>query len=268
MPKPDAAAWWRIANDFEDAWEFPNCIGAIDGKHVQIQCPPRSGSLYHNFKGFFSIVLMAVVDANYRFICVDIGDLGSNSDGGIFSNSKFGKAFLEHKLDIPSGRTLPGMTPAYRIPLVLIGDEAFPSRPDLLRPYPGRKDFKLTPQQEEYNARLSRARRIVENAFGIMTQRFRIYQRRIQLFPPTAVKIVQATVVLHNFLTDVDLELHDLYKHLDRNPHLNTQQKCGNRHLGLVDMPNMRGEHPGHEALRVRHAFTAFFNSRIGQLPF
>ena len=58
---------------FEKCWQFPNCLGGLDGKHVKIYPLANSGSLYHNFKGGFSVVLMALVDANLEFIYVDAG---------------------------------------------------------------------------------------------------------------------------------------------------------------------------------------------------
>ena len=83
------------------------------------------------------------------------------------------------------------------MPHVIVGDKAFPLKTCLLRPYPGKN---LTGDQVIFNYRLSRARRIVENAFGILLTRFRVYQRRIQLSPGHTQSMIQATIVLHNYL--------------------------------------------------------------------
>ena len=72
-----------------------------------ITAPWNSGSLYFNYKGTFSLVLMALVDADYKFIYVDIGDYGSNADGAVFKNSLFGQAFVNGQLDIPPPKPLP-----------------------------------------------------------------------------------------------------------------------------------------------------------------
>ena len=74
-------------------WNFPLCIGAIDGKHIAIECPSDTGSLYYNYKGFFNVVLMAVCDAHYVFSLMNVGDFGSNNNSGVLENSAMGKAF-------------------------------------------------------------------------------------------------------------------------------------------------------------------------------
>ncbi len=63
MPSSDEE-WGAIAHEFNEKWNFANCIGAMDGKHVQIQAQANSSSYYFNSKGSFSIVLLAVVDAD------------------------------------------------------------------------------------------------------------------------------------------------------------------------------------------------------------
>ena len=158
--------WRQVAEEFEGKWNFPSCVGAMDGKHVPIQCPPRAGSMYFNYKKFHSIVLLAVVNANYEFILVDVGDYGRMSDGSIFSSSYLGNAINTGTLSLPPPRTL-GSSPV-KFPYVFIGDDAFPLKPCLLKPYPGPA---ISLRERIANYCLSRARRVVENTFGIAAAR-------------------------------------------------------------------------------------------------
>ena len=82
--------WIKVANEFYQRTNFPNVIGAIDGKRIRIKQPHDSGSLCFNYKKFFSMVLMAWVDSDYKFVFVDIGSYGSSSDSNIFKNSNMG----------------------------------------------------------------------------------------------------------------------------------------------------------------------------------
>lgn len=96
MKEPKKQDWENIAESFENIWHFKNCLGAIDGKYVAIKCPPHSGSKFYNYKKYYSIVLLAVVDAHKRFIIIDVGSLGRFSDGGIFNDSVFGKRLINN----------------------------------------------------------------------------------------------------------------------------------------------------------------------------
>jgi hypothetical protein len=81
--------WIDIAKGFGSRWNFPNCLGAVDGKHVAIISPPGGGSFFYSYKGFHSLVLMGIANANYEFIPVDFGTNGHISDGGVIENTNF-----------------------------------------------------------------------------------------------------------------------------------------------------------------------------------
>lgn len=187
--------WVEIADQFESKWNFGNCLGAIVGKHVVMQAPARSGSYYYNYKKTHSIVLMGVVNSNYEFILVDIGDAGRQSDGGVFTACHIGRALEEQKLNIPKPRSLKGTSKEF--PFVFVGDEAFPLKEYLIKPY-ARSSIQMKEQIANY--RISRARRQVENVFGICASRFRIFRRPIIANVETVTSVTKAVVALHNFL--------------------------------------------------------------------
>ncbi|XP_054720872.1 uncharacterized protein LOC129230496 [Uloborus diversus] len=203
--------WLKISEEFFMQWNFPNCIGALDGKHIKIAPPPNSGSTYWNYKHFNSIVLLALIDANMKFLFVDVGTNGRISDGGVYNKCTLKKYIEGHKLNIPAGQFLPSTNvPA---PFVIVADDAFPFEENILKPYKG------TPLTEEmiiFNYRLSRARRVTENAFGILANRFRVSQSEILTLPVKAISIVMAACSLHNFLRSRCLELYSPLPSLDR----------------------------------------------------
>lgn len=78
---PDSELAWKVvAHDYMERWNFPNCLGSMDGKHCLIDPPLQSGSTYFNYKETFSIVLLGLMDAQLRFIFVDVGTNGRVSD--------------------------------------------------------------------------------------------------------------------------------------------------------------------------------------------
>jgi len=65
--------------------EFPNVFGCIDGKHIRIKCPAKAGPLFYNCKHFFPVVLQGVSHSESRFIFIDIGAYGKQTDGDTYS---------------------------------------------------------------------------------------------------------------------------------------------------------------------------------------
>ena len=160
--------WKKISKEFEEIWQFPHVIGAIDGKHIRIKALHRSGTNYHNYKGYFSLQLLAICDAKYKFIFADVGQYGSNNDCAVLSNSNIGKKVDQGTLHIPPDEKIPGID--VEMPYYLLGDEIFPLEPWLMQPYPGNQP---EPGQV-YNYRHSRSRLPIENSFGILVARWRI----------------------------------------------------------------------------------------------
>lgn len=202
IPEVQEEDWLVIANGFYTKANFPNCLGAIDGKHIRIIKPEHTGSLYYNYKNYFSIVLLAICDSNYGFTFIDVGSYGKASDSQIFKNSNFYRSLQEQRLNIPN--PLPITSNGPPVPFVFIGDdsdEAFGVSNFIQRPYAGKY---LNEKKRIFNYRLSRARRYIECSFGIMANKWRILHRPINVQIPFAEDIVRACCVLHNLLRKTD----------------------------------------------------------------
>lgn len=152
---PKTQEWLSIYKNYEDTWNFPHCLGSVDGKHIQLPAPIGSGSEYYNYKSPFSVVLMAVVDANYNFIHADVGCQGRISVAEVFRNTYF-KLLDEKKSELPSPTILNGREKP--IPYVFVADEAFLLKENILKPYPGTHEKNSI--KRTFNYRFSRARRV------------------------------------------------------------------------------------------------------------
>lgn len=191
--------WSKIADDYWTKWNFPNCIGSLDGKHIAIRCPRNSGSLNFNYKHTFSVVLMALTDANYKFTYIDVGCKGRISDGGVYNRSSLHHAIENNQLNIPAPRCLPGST--VQTPFVILADDAFALKPYIMKPF----NFRGQNHAEHvFNYRLSRGRRMVESTFGIMASRFRLLRTTIELSEENVKLCVLAICALHNWLMCID----------------------------------------------------------------
>ncbi|PNF41830.1 hypothetical protein B7P43_G16689, partial [Cryptotermes secundus] len=192
MPVPNAECIKKVAKDYFEKWNFLNCLHSINGKHIRLKCPAKSGSMFFNYK-----VLLAIVDAIYRFLMVDVEAYEKDSDAGVFSNSAIHQNIRNGSLPLSKDKQLPNFE--QNSPFVFIGDEAFPLRTYLLRPYPRRR-VQNNVAASYFNYRLSRARMTVECAFGISSAKLSILLKSIE----TSVHIVKAICLLHNAIIDME----------------------------------------------------------------
>uniref|UniRef100_A0A8C5Q8J3 Protein ALP1-like n=1 Tax=Leptobrachium leishanense TaxID=445787 RepID=A0A8C5Q8J3_9ANUR len=243
MKKPNKEEWVKIAQMFTTACNFPNCVGALDGKHIRV-IKPTCGSRFLNSKHFFSVVLFAVSDANYCFRYIDVGSYGSSSDSAVFAHSDFGRMLLRDELDLPGNTTLPG-TADPALPFVFVADEAFAVGEHLMRPYSSRG---LSLQKRVFNYRLTRARRVVECAFGILSNKWRILQSPINLKLENAISAVKAACALHNFVRQ-----RDGYNFDDSLVH-------------SMESTSMIGSRGSGHGVTVRGQFAAYFMSPEGEV--
>jgi len=186
-------------------------------------------------------------------IAVDVGAYGRNSDGEIFMHSKLGNRLDQKKLNVPPSTVLPGTTNV--VPYVILGDEAFPLKEYLMRPYPGKQLHDNS--RRIYNYRHYRGRRVVENTFGILTQKYRVYNRRIQAKPEKVNYIILANCVFNNFIKMYDGK--QVYNRID-------QSRSVNHNTDAITLQNVpfHGGNASQQAFQVRETFKYFFNSEAG----
>lgn len=153
-------------------------------------------------------------------------------------------------------------------PFVFVGDEAFPLLPNLMRPFPGRNTSLLTKEKSAFNYRLSRARRVVENAFGILSSRWRIYRRPIIASKTTVLGIIKATVVLHNWLRAkklieyVNPDLLDSDAGQTFRPGRWRREESG----GMQSIQRVGSNNASRSAVEIREKFSEYFNE-VDVLP-
>ncbi|XP_031327530.1 uncharacterized protein LOC116158823 [Photinus pyralis] len=238
--------WKEIASDFGETYQFWNCLGALDGKHVAVQKPAHSGALYRNYKGHFSIVLMALVNSKKQFIMIDVGANGRISDGGVLFYTKFWELYQRSDLNIPDPAPLPNIEEPF--PYVFISDEAFALGKHLMKPYPQNA---CNNERKTFNYRLSRARSVVEGAFGILRSKFGIFHKAICFEPKKAATIVAASCYLHNYLMKTQPRLY-----LASNWRITNADNTALRDLEPASIRNSTSD-----AKTIREKFCHYFNN-------
>jgi len=120
FPFPTEESWRAISEGFKNTVHFPNCFGSVDGKYVRVLKYTSSGSMNLNYKYFFSVVLMAVVDSNYRFVYIDVGAYGKYCDSSVFQRTNFYRMLTDGRLNVPQPALIQEGSDV-KLPFVLVG---------------------------------------------------------------------------------------------------------------------------------------------------
>ena len=182
----------RVVKGFEEKWNMVQCAGAIDGSHVPVRPPASNHTDYYNRKGWYSMILQAVVDHEYLFRDVYVGWPGSVHDARVFANSSLYQRAHDKEILNSCSRAILGKS----IFPFLVGDSAYPLSTWLMKPFP--HGSTLTDNQKNFNYRLSRARIVSENAFGRLKARWRRLMKQNDMEAHHIPNIIVACCILHN----------------------------------------------------------------------
>jgi len=196
---------------------------------------------------------LALVDAHCRFIFID-GKNGRCNDSSVFKESKLWEGIQSKTLHIPEPKALSNSQEV--LPFVIVGDDAFALNDNLMKPYPERG---LTHEKKIFNYRLSRARRIVENAFGHLTN-FQILLKTINLSVEKVQVLTIACCILHNFITERQPN-----SALTRRLCDGLDEDC-NLLPVLEGLPSQGGNRSSMTAQEFRNKFRRYFNNE-GKVP-
>lgn len=185
-----------VIRGYKDRWGFPNCGGAIDGTHVPIIAPAEAHGDYLNRKGYYSLVMQAVCDHKYIFRNINIGWPGRVHDARIFANSEIFHMGENGTLFPNWDKRVQFQGREISMPIVLLGDPAYPLKPWLMKPFSNRANLQRL--QHDFNYRLSRARMTIENSFGRLKGRWKCLSKRLDVDVKFACTVIATCVVLHN----------------------------------------------------------------------
>lgn len=209
---------------------------------------------------------MAIADSEYKFLHIDVGAYGSEGDSSVFMRSEFGRSIVQNTIELPEDISIGSI----KMPFCFVGDDAFPLTERIMKPFTSPRGGTLTDAQRIFNYRLSRARRCVENAFGILISKFACLGRPLLCAPERAQKIVAACCVLHNYFLK---NLRGLYcpsrfaDRYDENGHLIEGAWRKNvQDMTHLDRNPLRQMRVGDSAKNIREIFKSFVNSPEGSL--
>ena len=190
LPKGDMLD--QMIEGFEFKWGFPNCVGAVDGMHIPVTPPSNCQTDYYNRKGSYSIILQGLVDFKYLFTDIYVGWPGKVHDARVFWNSSIytkecqGTLFFIHDLETLMEQMYPWLFQVTLRTIFALANETFPWQ------------WAFERWTKKFNYRQSRARMVIQNAFGRLNGCWRVLLKKMEVSINIASIITSACCVLHN----------------------------------------------------------------------
>ena len=192
LPKTEGEVKKRVDNFF-DRWLFPQCLGAVDGTHIDIKKPSDHSTDFMNRKSRYSINVQACCDYNCQFMDVVVKWPGSTHDARMFVNSTLNDNLKNGVVPKCAKRLVEDEDP---IQVFILGDPAYPLLPYLMKEY---ANGGATVQEQYFGYKLCSARNVIECAFGRLKSRFSALRREMDINLHDLPTVIYACFVLHNF---------------------------------------------------------------------
>lgn len=236
---PYSGDFKRLAREYHHRWRFPNCVGAIGGKYIALSRQKRLKTKHYWRRRLnkSSLVLYAVADSEFRFLAVDAKVVKDTPD------HTFKGTFSHLGMNAPPGTDT-------KLPLVLIGNQAFPLKKNLLRPYPPRATS-ICERKANFNKRLESARITIDCAFEIMTEKWEILKRPMEVNLDFAVMTVKVACLLNNIIKDIDGMLDPHFCRFGQKDH-------GVIYLDLLTHQSKKNNRAAWVAVQIREQFEKY----------
>ena len=192
LPRTEAEVKKKVAM-FSSRYDFPQCLGAVDGTHIEIKQPTHNATDFVNRKSHFTINVQACCDCNCVFMDVVVKWSGSVHDARVFTNSTLNAKFKSGEIPSCLKRIVEDEDP---IQVFILGDPAYPLLPYLMKEY---ANGGATQQEQYFGYRLCSARNVIECAFGRLKARFLALRRAMDINLEDLPTVIYACLVLHNY---------------------------------------------------------------------
>ncbi|XP_067615356.1 uncharacterized protein [Eurosta solidaginis] len=213
LPNKKSSDWRKISEQFESEGLLPNCVGAIDLRTIQLRCPKKDLVSFYQKKGKYIFSIFGACDAKYKFTGIDVA-VHQNKEVGEVWTTGFESKVIKGLLHLPERKFLPNSN--IRFPYYFVGDSTCALKPNIMRPFPDISSKYKRDNIETFNWHLNRTYQKIDNTFGVIAARWKIWTTPMVMAPKKMEIVVKATILLHNFALTHDTTSYMPFGYVDR----------------------------------------------------